>query len=593
MAHPDTALRIHASGASTTERLMDELGVDDACVALLNGLCRSIDERAPEWAPTGRRDQVLSNAADAYGRPLLGTPVSEAQRALLDTLYRGELTVPGLQDLMTRWARDVGAEGRLDRMRIDGMQMHEHLRAAARHLFSKDQGLCTRVLEALDRLMLLQAATLVSSAENDLRHQRVPVDSGHSLLTRKLDAIIAEHQAADSQLAVLLIDVGAVSRADSLWGYEKGDRVRAQIAHRLGAVLRANDIFGETGRDEFALVASRIEGSGVALLAAQKALRAITGPISLGTGDMYARPAIGIAIFPEHGSDAQVLFSHAKLACQAARDQIERIALYADSHQRPHADVLRYESRLRSAIDNSRLELVFQPQFSPGQRQPVGLEALLRWQDGELGPVGPDKVIAVAESAGLMNDVTFWVIGNALRQCANFRAHGLDLAMSINLSPNNLRERDLPDFIDRGLRTWGIPAERIVIEITETAVLGAPDTVDEALRRLKGLGLRLSVDDFGTGYSSMSYLATMPLDEMKIDLSFVRDMLDVPQHERIVHAMIELGRSLDLIVVAEGVEDQRTENRLAELGCHRLQGFWLCAPVSGAELLRRYAPPQS
>jgi diguanylate cyclase (GGDEF)-like protein len=583
----------HYSSATSAAhgRLLSEFGIDEACIALLNELGGSIGRHAPQLAPTGKRDRVLSNAADAFGRPVLTAQISEAQRALLETMYRGELTIGSLRGLLARWATDAGVEGRLARMRIDCLQTHGQLRAAALQLYADDRARRERILDALERFVLLQAGTLVWSADFDAQRGLAPAAPGHAPFAEYLDQNIADCRRNGSRLAVLLVDCGVVSRADALWGYQAGDAARMQLAQRLRlGVLREHDVFGEPGRDEFAFVLSPADGAGVALLAAQKALRTLAAPIQLGEAEIYSRPAIGIALYPDHGEGAQTLMSRAKMACQSARDSIDRIALYSDTQQRPHVDVLRYESKLRAAINHSGLELVFQPQFDPASRRVVGLEALLRWQDSELGPVGPDKVIAVAESAGLINDVTFWVISNALRQCAAFRDRGLDIQMSINLSPNNLRERDLPDFIDRGLRTWSLQPERVVIEITETAVLGPREIVDEALKRLKRTGVRLSVDDFGTGYSSMSYLAAMPLDEMKIDLSFVRDMMQVPQHERIVRSMIDLGSSLGLTVVAEGVENERTVQRLAALGCHRLQGFWLCPPVGAEELLRRFAP---
>jgi diguanylate cyclase (GGDEF)-like protein len=580
-----------AVSADGNARLLSEFGIDDTCIALLNELGGTIGRRAPQLAPTGKRDRVLSNAADAFGRPVLSGQVSDAQRALLETMYRGELTRGSLRGLLARWVIDVGDDGRLARMRVDCLQTHEQLRAAAMQLFADDRPLRERILDALERFVLLQAGTLVWSADFDAQRGRAPAAQGHAPFAQYLEECIADSRRDGGGLAVLLIDCGVVSRADAMWGYHAGDAARMQLVQRLSmAVLRERDIIGEPGRDEFALVLIPADGAGVGVVAAPNALGARPTPIQIDEDEIYARPAVGIALFPESGEDSQTLMAHAKIACHSARESIERVALYAEIQQRPHADVLRYESKLRAAINQNNLELVFQPQFDPAARRIAGLEALLRWQDGELGPVRPDKVIAVAESAGLINDVTFWVISSALRHCAMFRDRGLDVSVSINLSPNNLRERELPDFIDRGLRTWNLKPERVVVEITETAVLGPREIVDEALARLKQTGVRLSVDDFGTGYSSMSYLAAMPLDEMKIDLSFVRDMMEVPQHERIVRSMIELGCSLGLTVVAEGVESERAAQRLALLGCHRLQGFWLCPPIGAEELLRRYAP---
>jgi EAL domain-containing protein (putative c-di-GMP-specific phosphodiesterase class I) len=194
----------------------------------------------------------------------------------------------------------------------------------------------------------------------------------------------------------------------------------------------------------------------------------------------------------------------------------------------------------------------------------------------------------VADSAGLANEITWWVLNNALRHCAEFRARGLDLRVGVNLTAHNLRERDLPDFVDRALRTWGLDGDRLVIEVTETAVIGAGNAIAESFARLKALGVRLAIDDFGTGYSSMNYLATMPFDEMKIDLAFVSDMARVPQHDRIVRSLIHLAHDLGLVVVAEGVEDAAVATRLAELGCDLMQGYFTSAPLDPESLLAAY-----
>jgi len=250
--------------------------------------------------------------------------------------------------------------------------------------------------------------------------------------------------------------------------------------------------------------------------------------------------------------------------------------------------MLVYENRLRAAIDQGTLDLVFRPQFRLADGALVGVESLLRWTDSELGVVPPSQAIAVAESAGLMNEVTWWVLNNALRHCAEFRFRGLDIRVGVNLSANSLRERGLPDFIDRALRTWEVPPGSLVIEVTETAVLGAAEAISETFVRLKALGVRLSIDDFGTGYSSMNYLASMPFDEMKIDLFFVRDMVSVPAHKRIARSLIELAHNLGLIVVAEGEENEPTRARLAELGCDCIQGYHASEPLAPEKLATVY-----
>ncbi len=584
-------LRNEALAGETVEQLMREFGVDDECVARIAELGGAVHEGAPELASVVRRENLLSNAEDGFRRPLLGPGMTEPQRALLTSIFKGDINRERLRTLLARWVCAIQPDELVDRVRLDCQRLHEVLRIGVMRVFDIDLARCERMLEAIERLSFLQLAVLAALADSGERAPGTRPAPDYAPFMEQLREQIEARRRDGHGMAVLLVDCGIITRLDGLWGYHVGDTARSRIVQRLRmGVLRARDILGELGRDEFACVLSTVSGTGVAQLAAQKVLRMLGTPVSIGETEIYARPAVGVAVYPEHGDNAPSLLLHAKIACQAARETVERIAVYTEQQEGPNVQLMLYESKLRAAIDGGTLELVYQPQFDPQDQRVVGAEGLLRWQDSEFGAVPPHRAIAIAESAGLINEVTWWVLNNALRQCAQFREQGLDLTISVNLSPNNLREPDLPDFIDRGLRTWGVPPDRLVIEITETAVVGAPELVSETLRRLKAIGVRLSIDDFGTGYSSMYYLATMPLDEMKIDLSFVRDMLEVPQHERIVHSMIELAHNLGLTVVAEGVEDAAVWARLAELGCDRIQGFFASPPLLPSDLVQRYGP---
>jgi len=586
-------MRDEALVGDAAARLMREYGLDDERIAELTELGRAVCESAPELASLARREALLSHAVDTFQRPLVSAGMSEPQRQLLDALLRGELDRDRLKTLLARWAASVNPEELIDRVRLDCMRLHELLRVGALRVYGADPWRCEMALEALERLAFLQLATLTWIADAEGRNPAPQTLPDYTPFMEKLGEQLAARQADGHGLAVLTVDCGVISRLDGLWGFHVGDAARTRIVQRLRmGVLRARDVLGEIGRDEFACVLSTISGPGVALLAAQKILRMLAAPVMVGETEIFARPAVGVAIYPDNGADAASLLLRSKIACHAARDSADRVVVYREKQENPRLQLLLYESKLRAAIDEGRLELVYQPQFEPRGLRLHGVEALLRWEDSEFGAISTHEAIAVAESAGLINEITWWVLNNALRQCAEFRARGLEVSVSVNLSPNNLREPDLPDFIDRGLRTWDVPPQALVVEITETAVLAAPELVSETLLRLKSLGVRLSIDDFGTGYSSMYYLASMPLDEMKIDLSFVRDMLKVPQHQRIVHSMIELGHSLGLTVVAEGVEGQDVVERLAELGCDRVQGYFTSPPLAPAELLRRYAPPR-
>jgi EAL domain-containing protein (putative c-di-GMP-specific phosphodiesterase class I) len=296
--------------------------------------------------------------------------------------------------------------------------------------------------------------------------------------------------------------------------------------------------------------------------------------------------AVGIAMFPEQAADAGQLLQRAKHALHEARGSRDRICLYrAPPGNEPAIDQLEYETRLRIAIEQNTLLLHFQPQLDISTGRMHGAEALLRWTDDVLGEVPPHIAVRAAEAAGLIDHLTMWVITSAIQACHEFQKVAPDFTVSINISPSNLREIDLPFYVDRALRTWNVRGSSIVIEITETAMMVEQVTSHEALRQLKALGVKLSVDDFGTGYSSMQYLAQLPLDELKIDLSFVKAMLDQPQNAKIVRSLIDLAHNLELKVVAEGVETQEILAALTGLGCDQAQGWDVGRPGSAADLL--------
>ena len=252
-------------------------------------------------------------------------------------------------------------------------------------------------------------------------------------------------------------------------------------------------------------------------------------------------------------------------------------------------DTARYEERLPHAIVHNALALHYQPQIDLRTSRLVSAEALLRWHDKELGHVPAPLIVSAAESSSVMQELTRWVVNTAVRDCARLQRLRPGFAVSANVSPSNLREPDLASHVDLALRTWDLRARCLTLEVTETAMFTDLEAGIETLRDLKRYGVRVAMDDFGTGYSSMLRLARMPLDEIKIDLVFVRDMLEVPQHAKIVRSLIELAQQLEFQVVAEGVESEAVLSSLAHLGCERAQGYYIGKPMPLASLERLLA----
>jgi diguanylate cyclase (GGDEF)-like protein len=399
-----------------------------------------------------------------------------------------------------------------------------------------------------------------------------------------LRARIEDARGDGHNLALLLIDCGVVGRIDAVWGYHVGDAVRTRIAAALRAeVLRPNDLFGDMCRDDLACVLSPVEGPAVALLAAEKSLRALGAPFWIDDEEIYARPSIGIAMYPADGDQAESLLQRAKSACVVAGDQPSHIAVYAEYQENPEASRLLHENRLRTAISEDALELVFQPQYDLRFGQIMGVESLLRWRNPALGLVPAGDAFAAAASAGRVTNLLSSVLNRALRNCSEFRySAGLDLRIGVNVPGRALLHTELPDVVERALRTWGLRPSRLMVEIGETSVLGTDATARETLGRLKELGVKLSIDDAGLALSSLFRLATLPFQEIKFDVSAARDLADLPTAERLLQSLIELAHHLQLAVVAVGVADEAAAGRLKDLGCDYMQADYK-GPALGPE----------
>jgi diguanylate cyclase (GGDEF)-like protein len=416
---------------------------------------------------------------------------------------------------------------------------------------------------------------------------RVPGADDLNPLVQRLQTALDGSRVNGESIGLLLVHAAAIDRIDALHGFDHGDRMASSIALLLRSkALRQRDLLDSLSRDEFACVLRPASSEGVAMLAANRIMTLLASPIELDVRAILPDAAVGIAMFPQQANDASGLLQRAKHALHTARSHRDRIWLYSPVQDDAGGiDQLEYEHRLRGAIQRSALTMYFQPQLEIRTGRVAGAEALLRWNDEILGAVPANIAVKAAESAGLIDQLTMWVITSAIQSCHEFQKICPDFTVSINISPSNLREIDLPFYVDRALRTWAVKGSSIIIEITETAMMVDKTSAHEALRQLKALGVRLSVDDFGTGYSSMQYLAQLPLDELKIDLSFVKAMLQSPQNAKIVRSLVELAHNLDLKVVAEGVESRAILDALASLGCDHAQGYDVGKPTSAADLL--------
>jgi EAL domain-containing protein (putative c-di-GMP-specific phosphodiesterase class I) len=311
---------------------------------------------------------------------------------------------------------------------------------------------------------------------------------------------------------------------------------------------------------------------------------ALQKPIVVQDLPLAVEASIGVSMFPSHGRDAEVLLQRADVAMYSAKQESAPFCFYDAQADEYDPARLTLVAELRRAMEQQELVLHYQPKAVLEDGSVRSVEALLRWQHPHQGLIFPDEFIPIAQETGLIRPLTLYVVDEALRQCRDWRDQGLGLSVSVNLSMRNLLDLEFPQQVEGLLRHWDVEAELLELEITESTMLANPARTMTVLSELHALGIRLSIDEFGTGYSSLAYLRRLPIDEIKIDRSFVMSMQEEAGDAAIVRSTIDLGRNLGLSVVAEGVETVEIWDQLRELGCNVAQGYYLSRPVPPEKL---------
>jgi len=405
------------------------------------------------------------------------------------------------------------------------------------------------------------------------------------LLQDRLEQALRVMRRDASPLALLLLDLNRFKDINDTFGHHYGDLLLRHVGARLCAVLREADTVARLGGDEFAVLLPATDGAGV-VRAAERVAQALDRPVILEGHPFEVGASIGIALAPEHGEDATTLLRRADVAMYTAKNASDPYAVYRPGQDQHSPRRLALIGELRQAIADDQLLLHYQPKVDLVSGRLTGVETLVRWQHPTHGMIPPDQFIPLAEHTGLIKPLTHWVLDAALRQCRAWHDEGLVPRVAVNLSARLLNDAGVVDIITELLRARGVEARWLEIEITESAVMADPVGALEILTRLHDRGIRLSIDDFGTGYSSLSYLKRLPVDEIKIDKSFVLEMAANGDDETIARSIIDLGHNLGLGVVAEGVEDDATWTRLATMGCDVAQGYYISRPVPAPELTR-------
>jgi len=440
-------------------------------------------------------------------------------------------------------------------------------------------------------------ARTLTARETELRHQAfhdaLTGLPNRSLLFDRFSQVLLAAKRAGTTTGLLVIDLDRFKEVNDTFGHHYGDELLAQIGPRLRLELRESDTVARLGGDEFAVLLPDITDLSAAMAVAGKLRAVLETPFHVEGVDLDVEASVGLVLSGEHGADPATLLRRADIAMYVAKAQNLGVCAYdptLDSHSPARLALL---GDLRRAVSLGQLVLHYQPKVSISTAEVFGVEALVRWQHPDRGLILPDEFIPLAEHTGLIGPLTICVLDAALIQARAWMDAGRPLMVSVNLSARNLLDQELPQQVGDLLAATGVPAGLLVLEVTESALMTEPDRAKRVLEDLSALGVRLSIDDFGAGYTSLGQLKNLPVDELKIDKSFVMNMHNDPSDALIVHSIIDLGHNLGLSIIAEGVETAAALTDLAAFGCDVAQGYFLCRPVTATSFDRWLAarPP--
>lgn len=428
----------------------------------------------------------------------------------------------------------------------------------------------------------------IAERETQIRHQ-----ASHDALTNlpnrnhaldQLDIAIAKARETAGCCAVLMLDLDRFKEVNDTLGHAFGDDVLQAVAKRLHEVVGDGDFLARLGGDEFLVI---LEGANesIAIDRAQKLVSSLDAPFVMPKAQVSLDASVGVAVFPDHANDAASLLRRSDIAMYEAKQQHSGVAVYKSGHDEHHLRQVSVMGELRMAQERGQFTLAFQPKIDLLSGRIAHVEALLRWQHPQLGRIAPDEFIALAERSGIINSITRFVIDEALRQTAPWIRQDIIHGVAINLSPIDLLDSDLPAYVQERLQIHDIDPKNLVLEVTESTVMRDVTSSLSTMQNLRQSGVRLSIDDFGTGHSSLAHLRRLPVDEIKIDKSFIMALGSDNDDSVIVRSAIEIGHNMGLRVIAEGVEDKRCLEILRALKCDMVQGYYFSAPLAAADFM--------
>ncbi len=400
-----------------------------------------------------------------------------------------------------------------------------------------------------------------------------------------IDEFIDECRQHSSMFGLLLVDINNFRRINLTHGFRAGDEVLAEVLRRMRQVARKQDLVLRIGNSEFLFFIRNVHNEGHASLAAIKLLQVLDETIDTGNRQLKVKPCIGGALYPDHGQDSSMLLKSTESALLDARRRPESHSIFTEERDPDNLTTWNIESDLEAAIERDEFELHFQPQVEISSGRVYGAEALLRWKHSKRGYVRPSYFIPIAEQSNFIYEITNWTIRSALWSVTEWPQLDEPLKVSVNLSPKMLEPGSLTESISDIGNIFAVSLECLTLEITETALMEQMSLTVQVLNELKDLGVNISIDDFGTGYSSMSYFKSIPANELKIDRSFVSNMMDNPIDLHIVRTITDMAQGFGLKVVAEGVENRGEFEFLNTLGCDIAQGNYISSPMPQTQFI--------
>ncbi len=401
----------------------------------------------------------------------------------------------------------------------------------------------------------------------------------------KLEVALIKAKNNDYLMAVLFLDLDSFKNINDSLGHKIGDQLLKLFAQRLASSVRNNDLVSRWGGDEFTLLLPQINSPEDTINLAQRILDDLKQPFEVSGHQLYVKTSIGIAIYPQDGDDAETLLKNADAALYRAKERgRNHYRFYRSTMTSKASLLLKLENLLYQALEEESFSLNYQPQLNLTNNKISGMEALLRWYHPELGYVSPVRLIPLAEKTDLIIPISLWVLKTACQQNKAWQKQGLPpIPMAVNLSPKQFQQPNLVEIVVQVLEETDLDPYLLDLEITEAAMMENIDFSQETLQKLRGLGVQVSLDNFGTGYSSLKYLQQFPITSLKIDQSFIQTLQNNPQNTAIISAIIALGKSFDLRVIAEGVETLQQLEFLQRLDCKEIQGFWFSRPLKPAD----------